>query len=248
MRKEWLREEIKKWKEENIINEEQARLLIERYSLDEESVGGTIRSLVILGSILLGTGLIAFFIKDIVNLSLFAIPIITIILFSIAYSVGFYLKYIKKTYENTGTGLIFLGSLIFGAGVLGLTFHGYRTVFPGFIIWGAGIFPLFLLLKMEIIGSLSIVTIILWRIKSLLFSSAVSSVLLLLLAFYSYKKKYFWMFTISVIGLSIWVMKLCLGLKIYHGEAIYVLWGVLLWSAGLLLRKRKRWSILFLKL
>ncbi|RKZ20555.1 hypothetical protein DRQ18_06110, partial [bacterium] len=60
---------MKKWKEENIINEEQARLLIERYSLDEESVGGTIRSLVILGSILLGTGLIAFFIKDIVNLS-----------------------------------------------------------------------------------------------------------------------------------------------------------------------------------
>ncbi|RKZ20029.1 hypothetical protein DRQ18_07060, partial [bacterium] len=65
-----------------------------RYSLDEESVGGTIRSLVILGSILLGTGLIAFFIKDIVNLSIFAIPIITIILFSIPYSVGFYLKYI----------------------------------------------------------------------------------------------------------------------------------------------------------
>lgn len=160
-----LRTEVSGWKEEGLISSGQAEEILLRYKSSEEEHGGRLVTvLAVIGALLLGTGVILFFaanwqaIPKWVKVSVIMGSIIT------AYGVGYYLSFEKGSYPRVGRSLLFLGSILYGAGIwlVAQIFH-ISSHFPnGFLFWALGIIPIIV-----VCGSLSIlleasILIIIW--------------------------------------------------------------------------------------
>jgi uncharacterized membrane protein len=160
--------EISLWQNEGVITPEQARSLLERYRVDAEienkaGSGRFVSTIALLGSILLGVGVILFFAANwqyIPRAGKLAIVIISLI--AVNYT-GYRLKY-TGDYPKVGYGLLFLGMLLFGSAIflVAQTYH-INAHFPnGFLLWGVGIIPVAYLIHSRLGIGLSIVIMGVW--------------------------------------------------------------------------------------
>jgi uncharacterized membrane protein len=164
-----LEQEIELWLKEGIILPEQKERIFLRYRLirkaDEKAgPGKLITTISILGSILVGIGVILFIAS---NWS--AIPKwgrLLIVFFSMlaSYGSGFYFRYEAKTFPKVGASLILLGSIIFGTGMFLIAQIYHITVhYPnGPLLWGLFVLPLAYLLRFKSLISLAILVLLIW--------------------------------------------------------------------------------------
>ncbi|NWF94441.1 MAG: DUF2157 domain-containing protein [Syntrophaceae bacterium] len=164
-----LEKEAEIWVEEGLISPIQRDRIVSRYRVLKEAdekagPGKLITTLSILGSILVGVGVILFVAS---NWSLIPKWGKLGIIFSsmmASYGFGFYFRYEKASYPRVGASLILLGSLIFGAGMFLITQIYHITVhYPnGPLMWGLGVLPLGYLLGFKSLISLAILDLLIW--------------------------------------------------------------------------------------
>lgn len=144
-RKDWLQAESERWVRQGMISPEQRVQILGLYPAEKAGVRDrTVAIFSILGSLLVGAGVILYFAAN-----WWAIPawikVGMILLATLAsYGVGFYFQYGRGDSPRLGQALVFLGALLYGAGVwlIAQIFH-IDSDFPlGFLAWGAGILPL----------------------------------------------------------------------------------------------------------
>lgn len=164
-----LKREIKLWVSEGIITSEQETKILSRYKVlaeAEEKVTSSklITVISVMGSVLVGIGLILFIASNWRMIPRFGkISIIFLSLFS-SYSLGYYFRYEKKNLPKVGASLILLGSIIFGAGIFLIAqIYNISVHYPnGFLIWGLGILPLAYLLRFKTILFLALLDLVIW--------------------------------------------------------------------------------------
>lgn len=164
-----LKQEIELWLKEGLITDTQKEKILARYKLikeaDEKAGPRKLITVIsVLGSILIGIGIILFIASNWSEIPKWVKLIIIFSLMLSFYALGFYLRYEKKNYPKVGASLIFLGSLIFGAGIFLIAQIYHITVhYPnGPLMWGLGVLPLAYLLRFKTILSLAIIDLLIW--------------------------------------------------------------------------------------
>ncbi|MFZ5815188.1 MAG: DUF2157 domain-containing protein [Bacillota bacterium] len=140
-----LRAESERWVRQGLISEQQRGAILRLYPADAGAGRDrTVMIFSILGSLLVGAGVILYFAANwpLIPAGVKVAAILAATLGS--YAAGFYFQYRRGDSPRLGQGLIFLGSLLYGAGIwlIAQIFH-LDTDFPtGFLAWGGGILPL----------------------------------------------------------------------------------------------------------
>jgi len=164
-----LQKEIELWLKEDIITLEQKEKILSRYHIlrqaDEKAgPGKLITTISILGSVLVGVGVILFIASNWSEIPRWGKLAIIFSSMIISYGVGFYVRLERENYPKIGAAFILLGSLIFGAGIFLIAQIYHITVhYPnGPLMWGLGVLPLAYLLRLKSLLSLSILTLLIW--------------------------------------------------------------------------------------
>ena len=164
-----LEQEIGLWLKEGIILPEQKERILARYRLlkkaDEKAgPGKLITTISILGSILVGVGVILFIASNWSGIPKWGRLFIVFFSMLASYGLGFYFRYEAKNYPKVGASLILLGSLIFGAGMFLIAQIYHITVhYPnGPLLWGLFVLPLAYLLRFKSLISLAILVLLIW--------------------------------------------------------------------------------------
>ncbi|MFE5323295.1 DUF2157 domain-containing protein [Paenibacillus sp. NPDC056579] len=136
MSRKWLEKEGLRWVERDIVTREQYERILLLYEDKKHAIG----ILPILGSILVGLGILSFVAanwQDIPQLARLAMVILLMVSF---YGGGEVFR--RREHEKLGTALTALGYISFGAGIVlvGQMFHLVAYDITSFVIWGtAGI-------------------------------------------------------------------------------------------------------------
>lgn len=156
-----LQKELDQWLKEGLISPDTAESLRKRYPITRRSMTQT---LAVLGSILLGVGVILFFAANWEGMSQAAKVLIVVLSFTLAYSSGYYLTYIRKYYPRVGQALIFLGSILYGAAIwlIAQIFHLEAEAGMGFFLWYLGVIPAAWLFNSSLNLALATVNLIAW--------------------------------------------------------------------------------------
>ncbi len=164
-----LEQEIELWLNEGIILPEQKKRILARYRLlkkaDEKAgPGKLITTFSILGSILVGVGVILFVASNWSAIPKWGRLFIIFLSMLSSYGFGYYFHYEAKSYPKVGASLILLGSIIFGAGMFLIAQIYHITVhYPnGPLLWGLAVLPLAYLLKFKSLLSLAILVLLIW--------------------------------------------------------------------------------------
>lgn len=145
--REWtgmLADETARWVHEGIIHEGQRDAILALYpSQGEVGRDRTVLIFSILGSLLVGAGVVLFFAANWQAIPAAAKLAAILVAVVGAYGAGYYLQYVRGDYPRVGHSLIFLGTLLYGAGIwlVAQMFH-LDTHYPtGFLLWGLGVLP-----------------------------------------------------------------------------------------------------------
>jgi uncharacterized membrane protein len=172
----FLQGELKFWEKNNIIDQpKQAEIL----SLYETSSLNFIKIILAIGSVLIGLGILSFFASNWDVMSKLTKFLLIVFLYIGSNAVSFLLQH---KYPKTSTSLLYLGVLIYGAGIflIGQMFNyggNFNTL--AFLLWGAGILPFAYLFKEKIIFIFSNVLFLIY-INNLFAKSGTSYWLLIL--------------------------------------------------------------------
>lgn len=158
-----MQHEIKSWQSEGVISLETARVLQQRYPVTKRSMTQT---LALLGSILLGVGVILFFAANWEVMPRYFKVAVALLSFILASSIGYHLRYVQKTYPQVGYALLILGSLLYGAAIwlIGQIFHLQPEAAIGFFLWYLGIIPMAYLFRSALILFLAAGNLTAWFI------------------------------------------------------------------------------------
>jgi uncharacterized membrane protein len=164
-----LKKEAEIWQAEGIIVSAQKESILARYRRAEEiekKAGSSrlITTISVLGSVLIGVGLILFIASnwsEITREGKLGIIFGTMLL---SYIIGFYLRYETKNYPKIGASLILLGSAIFGAGIFLIAqIYNITVHYPnGPLMWGLAILPMAYLLRFKSILMLALIVLCVW--------------------------------------------------------------------------------------
>jgi uncharacterized membrane protein len=164
-----LEQETELWLKEGIILPEQKERILTRYRLlkkaDEKAgPGKLVTTLSVLGSILVGVGVILFIASNWSVIPNWGRLFVVFSSMLAGYGMGFYFRYEAKNYPKVGASLILLGSLIFGAGMFLIAQIYHITVhYPnGPLLWGLFVLPLAYLLRFKSLVSLAILVLLIW--------------------------------------------------------------------------------------
>jgi uncharacterized membrane protein len=164
-----LEKEMDLWLKEGIILPDQKERILARYRLlktaDEKAgPGKLITTISILGSILVGVGVILFIASNWSAIPNWGRLLVVFSSMLASYGFGFYLRYEASNYPKVGASLILLGSLIFGAGMFLIAQIYHITVhYPnGPLLWGLFVLPLAYLLRFKSLISLAIFVLLIW--------------------------------------------------------------------------------------
>jgi uncharacterized membrane protein len=164
-----LKEETEAWLREGIITPEQKEKILGRYRLLEEAdekagPGRLVTTITILGSILIGVGVILFVAANWSEIPRWGKLGIIFSSMLCSYGLGYYLRYDRESFPKAGAALILLGSIIFGAGIFLIAqIYNITVHFPnGPLMWGLGVLPLAYLLGFRTILTLAIIDLLIW--------------------------------------------------------------------------------------
>lgn len=161
----WLNDESKTWETNGIISGEQRKAILSQYTPDEkQQQNKLITVLAVLGSILVGLGVILFFASNwqVIPKEGKLTLIFTVLI--AAYIIGYWIGFEKKNYPIVGRAIIFLGSIFFGAAIFLIAqIYHISGHYPNiFLFWAIGIFPIAYLLKTKPTLFLALAVIITW--------------------------------------------------------------------------------------
>ena len=165
----WLKNEVKTWVKDGTINESQGKSILERYGSEEiletqERSGKLITILSIMGSVLLGMGVILFFAS---NWQGIPRPIKLLLIFTAILAAdytGYTLRFTKKNYPRVGGALLLLGAILYGAGIwLIAQIFNIKSHYPnGVLLWAVGVLPMGYILGLNSILYLGILIFTIW--------------------------------------------------------------------------------------
>lgn len=145
--REWtdrLPKEADRWVQGGLITTEQRTQIVALYPEPEaEGRDRTVLIFSILGSLLVGAGIILFFAANWPKIPA-AIKVSAIMAAIIgSYASGYYLQ-VRTDYPRIGEALILLGGLLYGAGIwlIAQIFHLESHYPNGFFLWGLGVLPM----------------------------------------------------------------------------------------------------------
>jgi uncharacterized membrane protein len=170
---QWLKKHLALWVQTGILNRDQQEAITNLYAWPEqekERPAGekpALRLVTVLeaiGAFLIGIGvisLVAFNWPDLPNFLKLTIIIASIVL---AHLAGFIVLAKRPEYEKAGLSLIFLGNLLYGAGIwlVAQMYHMNYGYTAGLFLWALGIVPLVWLLKSELNFFLALTLFIVW--------------------------------------------------------------------------------------
>lgn len=164
-----LKTEMGEWIEKGFISHEQRDKILAHYSTVSEvqskaGSGRLITVISVLGSVLVGLGIILFVASNwhfVPKGGKLAILFSTMLS---AYGLGYYLRYVRESFPRVGAALIFLGTLSFGANIyLIAQIYHISVHYPnGELLWVAGTLPLAYLLRFRTILTLALINLLLW--------------------------------------------------------------------------------------
>ncbi|MDE0824062.1 MAG: DUF2157 domain-containing protein [Dehalococcoidia bacterium] len=165
---ERLPSELARWESAGIITAEQSQVIRSRYSATDQAPraiqaqGRLVTALAVIGSVLVGLGIIMFFAANWDGIDRW--PKLAIIFGSIltAHGLGYYLRY-HRGYVRVGTGMILLACVIYGAGVhlVGQVYHVDVNDPRLMLFWFLGVAPLVYIVKSQPIQFLGLVLLLL---------------------------------------------------------------------------------------
>ncbi len=243
----WLVNEIAEWQKDGLINEGQAHSILQRYGTSDKSEeaqrhGKLVAVLAILGSVLLGVGVILFFAANWPVMPRWVkVGTIFTAIFA-AYAAGYWLAFEKKTYPKLGHALILLGSLFYGAGIwlIAQIFHINAHYPNGILFWAVGILPVAFVTGSIPILVQSSLLLTLWTIfeqGQLNHVNLAYLPLAFLIMAISYKLKSRPAAGLTLLGIVIWAA-IATALSFRSGEAILFIFlmtaamGMLIFSLG----------------
>ena len=153
-----LPDEVRRWQDQGLISPEQGRAIMSGYPASGKPMaahrtqGRLVSILAILGAVLVGLGVILFFasnweeIPKPVKLAMILIAIPAV------YGIGYWLRYWRGA-QRVGTAVIFLGCLLYGAGIH-LVAQAYNVPVDDpilFLYWFLGVLPLAYLTRSQVI-------------------------------------------------------------------------------------------------
>lgn len=137
-----LLDEIKLWVDEGIISEEQRQRINGRYS-DKLQYNRLINTVVSLGAILIGLGILLFVASNWDKLSRpFKITLIFSVI-SVFHFLEYYFRYVKDEFPGLGEGFLLIGAFAFGAGIwlVAQMYQIHYNFSAGILFWILGILP-----------------------------------------------------------------------------------------------------------
>jgi uncharacterized membrane protein len=133
MSRKWVEKEGLRWVENNIVTREQYNQIVNLYDDKKHAIG----VLPILGSILVGLGILSFVAANWQDIPQLARLIMIAVIMVAFYAGGESL--LKRDHEKLGIALIALGLISFGSGIVltGQMFHLMAYDSTSFIVWGS---------------------------------------------------------------------------------------------------------------
>jgi hypothetical protein len=164
-----LTHEAEAWEREGLIAAEQRERIVARYrrlrEADEKAGPGRLATTItVLGSILVGVGVLLFIASNWSEIPRWGKLALIFTGMLSSYGAGYYLRYEAESYPKAGAALIFVGSMVFGAGIFLIAQIYHITVhYPnGPLMWGLAVLPLAYLLRLRSILSLSLLVLLVW--------------------------------------------------------------------------------------
>jgi len=161
-----LRQEVEQWRSEGLIDDALYEQLCDRYQFNELESAARNRFIVILlviGSILLGLGVITFVAA---NWQVWSRELRVALLLSGFVginTVGFYLwrRPTERWQRRLGQALLLLGALILGANIalMSQMFHQSGLLYQLYLVWGLGVLAMAYSLRLTLLGMLSLLLI-----------------------------------------------------------------------------------------
>ena len=163
-----LPEELSRWESGGIITSEQRQAILSRYSAtaaiseSRRSQGRLVTGLSIVGSVLVGLGVILFFASNWDGIDRWPKVGIALAAIIASYGLGYYLRY-HLGYRRVGSAIVLLACIIYGAGVH-LVAQAYNVDVNDpklMLFWFLGVFPLVYIVRSQPIQFLGVVLFLL---------------------------------------------------------------------------------------
>jgi uncharacterized membrane protein len=150
--------ELSRFEEAGIIDSSQVQQILSSYEVKGNGNGGFIRILSILGSVLIGVGILSFIAGNWEALPRTVKFLLILFGLTGAYFTGWKLE---DSYPKTSRSFYYIGAAIYGAGIFLVSqmFHSSSPFQQAFLVWALGTVPLALYLKDRWVMILSIVFI-----------------------------------------------------------------------------------------
>lgn len=148
-----LPEEVREWRERGIISQDQGRAILDLYNVEEASQEARSRLVIvlaILGSVLVGLGVILFFASNWQEISREVKLGLMLVGVPAAYAAGYWLRYLRG-YERVGTAILLLAAVFYGAAIH-LVAQAYNIPVndPNLLLfWFLGVLPLAYVIRSE---------------------------------------------------------------------------------------------------
>ena len=157
---EHLPDEVNYWQGRGIIAQEQGRAIIDSYEMPDTARaahGRLVTILAILGSVLVGLGVILFFASNWQEISREVKLALMLVTVPTAYGIGYWLRYFRG-YQRVGTATLFLAGIVYGAAIhLVAQAYNIPVNHPNlFLFWFLGVIPLAYVTRSEFILVLGI--------------------------------------------------------------------------------------------
>lgn len=136
-RMSFLKDQLVSWQQDDLISEDTGQAILERYSVRSLNF---VKVVLTIGALLVGLGILSFIASNWDVMGKLLKFSVIIGLYMAANGAGYL---IMEKYPKTGRSLIYLGALIYGAGIflIGQIFNLGGDFSNAFLFWGIGILP-----------------------------------------------------------------------------------------------------------
>jgi hypothetical protein len=171
-----LKDQLPLLQSEGLITPQQTQTLTERYrlsALNSEATNTLLMTIYIIGSVLIGIGIISFIAAHWDDIGRDTKIIMLVSAMLVVHIAGFCLWQIRDAYPKLGHTLVLLGTLIFGANIslIAQIFHIHENAFNGFFAWSVGAVVIAYALRSVPNAVLAVVTFGIYAIGNLMDNS-----------------------------------------------------------------------------
>lgn len=161
-RMSFLKEQLEAWQQDDLIGEDTGNAILERYSVRSLNF---VKVVLAIGALLVGLGILSFIASNWDVMGKLLKFSVIVGLYAAVNGAGYVLM---EKYPKTGRSLIYLGVLVYGAGIflIGQIFNLGGNFSNAFLFWGIGILPLAWLYKDTVVYIFAQVVLLLFVLSS----------------------------------------------------------------------------------